>query len=234
MPEEMKDSDIPTELTEEKDGPAPDGHDDYLPGEEQPEGGQTPELTEDDATDPATEEPTKESQGGGDEASSDDDKSTENKALDKGEGEEDVSITDDAHREAERTLLERNDRGEQPLFIRGPSKEVMKYVIHSFKDVHKDRLETMEKASFDPTKNGIMDGYKYYLAQVKKASNFAVKEFEMRKAGYQWQRAETAKTGSLDLNKVHSYKFNEDIFARVTKLANAKNHGMIMMIDYYR
>ena len=184
--------------------------------------------------DPATEEPTKESQGGGDEASSDDDKdkSTENKALDKGEGEEDVSITDDAHREAERTLLEKNDRGEQPLFIRGPSKEVMKYVMHSFKDVHKARLETMEKASFDPAKNGIMDGYKYYIAQVKKASNFAVKEFEMRKAGYQWQRAETAKTGSLDMNKIHSYKFNEDIFKRVTRLANAKNHGMIMFIDY--
>ena len=45
-------------------------------------------------------------------------------------------------------------------------------------------------------------------------------------------RATTAKSGSLDVNKVYSYKYNEDIFARVTSLANSKNHGMMMFIDW--
>ena len=29
----------------------------------------------------------------------------------------------------------------------------------------------------------------------------------MRKGAHQWQRATTAKSGSLDVNKVHSYKY---------------------------
>ena len=54
----------------------------------------------------------------------------------------------------------------------------------------------------------------------------------MRKAGYRYTRAQTAKTGSIDVNRLWSYKTNEDIFARVTRLADAKNHGMFMLIDF--
>ena len=219
------------------------GHDDYLEedesssstdGEQSSEEDETSNSSKSESEDGDETDDRTETNNSSSESDETDTSSTEEDsgAKDKGEGEEDISLTDEAHRQAERTLLEENDRGEQPCYMRGPSKEVMKYVMHSFKDVHQDRLDTMERANFYPTKNGIMKDYNSYLAQVKRASNFAVKEFEMRKAGYQWQRAETAKTGSLDLNKVHAYKFNEDIFARVTKLANAKNHGMIMMIDY--
>ena len=54
----------------------------------------------------------------------------------------------------------------------------------------------------------------------------------MRKAGYRYTRAQTAKTGSIDVNRLWSYKTNDDIFARVTKLADSKNNGMMMLIDY--
>ena len=53
----------------------------------------------------------------------------------------------------------------------------------------------------------------------------------MRKAAYQNTRATTAKTGTIDVNKLWSYKTNEDIFLQSTKLANAKNHGMMLLID---
>jgi hypothetical protein len=58
------------------------------------------------------------------------------------------------------------------------------------------------------------------------------KEFEMRKAAKQNLRASTAKTGMIDVNKLHSYKFNDDIFARMTSIPNAKNHGLMMLVDY--
>jgi hypothetical protein len=54
----------------------------------------------------------------------------------------------------------------------------------------------------------------------------------MKKAAHQWQRASSAKTGVLDTNSLHQYKTHDDIFKRVTHLADAKNHGMIMLIDY--
>ena len=78
----------------------------------------------------------------------------------------------------------------------------------------------------------IQADYKGHIKQVKRNVNFAVKEFEMRKAGYRYTRATTAKTGSIDVNRLWSYKTNDDIFNRVTKLADAKNHGMMMIIDF--
>ena len=207
----LLDGDMSEEETSAPDK-MPDGHDDYLPEEEKKESSTTSEES--------------------DSASNNDEEISESDILGKGEGEEDISLTDDAHREAERSLLEEDTDGAQPVYIREPSKAIRDYVMFSFKELHQSRLDTMEKFKFDPVEQEILKDFKGYMAQVKKASCFAVKEFEMRKAGYQWQRAQTAKSGTLDVNKVHSYKFNEDIFARVTKLANAKNHGMIMMIDY--
>ena len=217
--------DMPESVNSDSDT-IPDGHDDYLPGEEQDkdsinEGGSTPS----DGDEPAGEE------SSNDEESSPDEEGSETTGLDKGEGGGDVSLTDDAHRKAERNLLD-GSNGIQSVYIREPSKAMRDHVMFSFKEVHQSRLDIMKAAEFDIAKEGILRDYKGYLAQVKKASNFAVKEFEMRKAGYQWQRAQTARSGTLDINKVYSYKYNDDIFARVTKLANAKNHGMIMMIDY--
>jgi len=62
-------------------------------------------------------------------------------------------------------------------------------------------------------------------------SNLA-KEFEMRKAAFRLARARTSTKGALDTNKLHSYKFNDHLFKQVTTLADGKNHGMIMLVDY--
>ena len=59
-----------------------------------------------------------------------------------------------------------------------------------------------------------------------------VKEFEMRKAAYRNLRARTSTKGTLDVNKLHQYKYDDHLFKQVTTLADGKNHGMIMMIDY--
>ena len=59
-----------------------------------------------------------------------------------------------------------------------------------------------------------------------------VKEFERRKAAFQYSRAQRATTGSIDVNRLHSYKFEDQLFKSVTHLADAKNHGMVFFIDY--
>jgi len=59
-----------------------------------------------------------------------------------------------------------------------------------------------------------------------------VKEFEMKKAADQYARAATSKTGSLDMAKLHTYKYNEDLFKKVTTLPGATNHGMVMVLDW--
>jgi len=59
-----------------------------------------------------------------------------------------------------------------------------------------------------------------------------IKEFERRKAAYQYSRAARSTTGTIDVNRLHSYKFEDQIFKSVTRLADAKNHGMVFFIDY--
>ena len=66
----------------------------------------------------------------------------------------------------------------------------------------------------------------------KKTVAYMVKEFEMKKAADQYARAATSKTGSLDMSKLHTYKYNEDLFKKVTTLPGATNHGMLLVLDW--
>ena len=59
-----------------------------------------------------------------------------------------------------------------------------------------------------------------------------VKEFELRKNADQMKRASIAKTGELNMNKVFSYKFNDDIFKKMTIVPNGKSHGLVMFLDW--
>jgi len=54
----------------------------------------------------------------------------------------------------------------------------------------------------------------------------------MKKSADQYARAATSKTGSLDMGALHTYKFNDDLFKKVTTLPGATNHGMVMVVDW--
>jgi hypothetical protein len=65
-----------------------------------------------------------------------------------------------------------------------------------------------------------------------KSVNYLVKEFEMKKSADEYKRASVAKTGVIDTNLIHSYRWNEDIFKKMTVVPGAKNHGMIFFLDW--
>ena len=75
-----------------------------------------------------------------------------------------------------------------------------------------------------------------YLNKFEKESqktiNYMLKEFEMKKSADSYVRASIAKTGQLDMAKVHSYKYNEDLFKKVTVMPDGKNHGLIILVDW--
>lgn len=58
-----------------------------------------------------------------------------------------------------------------------------------------------------------------------------LKEFEMRKRAYQYARTTQARTGELNMNVLHKYKFTNDLFKKVDVIGKAKNHGMILFLD---
>ncbi len=74
--------------------------------------------------------------------------------------------------------------------------------------------------------------YRLFRRSAQKEVNYLVKEFECRKSADAYARATVAKTGVLDCTKLNTYKFNEDLFKKITVLPDGKNHGLIFVLDW--
>lgn len=66
----------------------------------------------------------------------------------------------------------------------------------------------------------------------KNAISYLVKEFEMKKKAAELRRITVADSGTLNTNKLHSYKFNDDIFRKIGSIAAGKNHGIVLFVDW--
>lgn len=98
-------------------------------------------------------------------------------------------------------------------------------------DIHKrfdDEWGTLVPEVFDE----VDSEYKKFKQNAQKEVNYLVKEFECRKSASAYARASTSTTGVLDCSKLHTYKFNEDIFKKVTTFSDGKNHGLIFILDW--
>lgn len=80
--------------------------------------------------------------------------------------------------------------------------------------------------------DNVRDELKKFMTGSTSAVNHMVKEFEMKKSADTYKRAQTSKTGSLDMSKVWSYKLNDDLFKSVTIVPDGKNHGMVFLLDW--
>ena len=102
-----------------------------------------------------------------------------------------------------------------------PNQEIHDRCVEEWSDIHNPEVFEFVDAEFTKFKRS-----------AQKEVNYLVKEFECRKAADSYARATTARTGVLDCTKLHTYKYNEDLFKKVTTLADGKNHGLIFMLDW--
>ena len=91
----------------------------------------------------------------------------------------------------------------------------------------KDKDET-EQTRLEKAKENFIK----FRSENKSLVSYLAKEFEMRKKADEHKRTKVAKTGILNPNKLHSYKFNEDLFLRSEIISSGKNHGFIMYLDW--
>jgi len=77
-----------------------------------------------------------------------------------------------------------------------------------------------------------LSDYQKYRKESARGVNYLVKEFECKKSADAYSRAATSRTGVLDTSKLHTYKFNDDLFKKVTVLPDGKNHGLIFILDW--
>ena len=87
---------------------------------------------------------------------------------------------------------------------------------------------TQHKANFDyPDQE-----FQKFKKSAQREVNYLVKEFECKKSADAYARATVSKTGVLDCTKLHTYKYNEDLFRKVSVLPDGQNHGLIFILDW--
>ena len=74
--------------------------------------------------------------------------------------------------------------------------------------------------------------YSKFKRSAQKEVSYLVKEFECKKAADAYSRASTSRTGVLDCSKLHTYKYNEDLFKKITTIPDGKNHGLVFVLDW--
>jgi len=105
--------------------------------------------------------------------------------------------------------------------------------IYEHIDAHWEYTEEQYEKYSSENIFGEVDGeYEQFKKDAQKEVNYLVKEFECKKSASAYARAATSRTGVLDTSKLHTYKFNEDIFKKVTVLPDGKNHGLIFILDW--
>lgn len=137
------------------------------------------------------------------------------------------SITDQEYRLREADLLSNDIRPYK--YFNLPDANIEEIIIpHDFLYKNTDWSGLDSNANIKDT-GELLANYKQTNG---KFIQYLVKEFELKRNAAQFARAKIAKTGELNLDKIFSYKFNDDLFKRVTKIPGGKNHGMVMFIDW--
>ena len=86
-------------------------------------------------------------------------------------------------------------------------------------DYHFDLLYNQYEQGLEMEKN-----FAQFKKSAQKEVNYLVKEFECKKSASAYARATTSRTGVLDTSKLHTYKYNEDLFKNISVLPDGKNH----------
>ena len=114
--------------------------------------------------------------------------------------------------------------------------EVINITLDMNSKAYEDRIFDFKKIlatdTLVPTLDAGSKMYKDFQVNNKKAINYMVKEFEMKKKASEYKRATVSKTGVLDTLKMNNYKFSDDIFKKMTIIPDGKNHGLVMFLDW--
>ena len=129
---------------------------------------------------------------------------------------------------------------EIPIKYLVSNKEIQDHLSQHYANTEKLRNQTDWLDSYDHERAmwrvNDMDAsdaaYKAFKTSSNKEVNYLVKEFEMKKAADGYARATTSRTGVLDTANLHTYKYNDDLFKKITTIPDAKSHGLIFNIDW--
>jgi Mg-chelatase subunit ChlD len=169
------------------------------------------------------------------------DMSEEDIAKELGDGQ-----TDKAFQEAAKSLAV---TGVEWARVTAPTLKYEEFV-HDFKRVMADHAKDIEflsrqanayhvnnrrrgqTAEYSKTLENATKWVSSFRASEKKNIAYMIKEFDLKKAAASHAREQTGKTGRLDMGKLHSYQYNDDVFRRSVIQHKGQSHGMVFILDF--
>ena len=146
------------------------------------------------------------------------------------------AITNDSYEKQMQNLYDTGENAQKLNYFSLPNAMLDKAVVSNKKFLKDMRSYAAQECKKYPQSmeyfNWLKDAYKKFKNDNKKTVMYLVKEFEMKKSATAYKRATTDKTGVIDPLKLKEYKYSDDIFKKLTILPDAKNHGMMMLLDW--
>ena len=153
------------------------------------------------------------------------------------------SITDDAFRDNEKSLVDLE--AQEIVYLKQQKLHKASEWTISMNDLYNwdDCIELQGQAENGkyyeyndpmPKDEMIAEGkrrYKAFLSNTQPIINSMAQTFEMKKAAAANKKAQVAKTGKLNEDKLWAYQLTEDLFQKNMIVPNGKNHGILMYVD---
>ncbi len=103
-----------------------------------------------------------------------------------------------------------------------PAKRVQELMTKGYKQFINEKVIPAEKP---------MQLLNEFKRRNERYVSLLAKEFEMRKAAKSYSKSKLSDTGDIDINKLSSYKFDDNIFRKVMMTPKGKNHGLVLLLD---
>ena len=107
-------------------------------------------------------------------------------------------------------------------------------IIIGYSDLYR-HLQTAYSNKYDNTQEvvkAMSNRWNKFRSDNNKVVMSSAREFEMRKSADEFKRTKISKTGVIDMNALHKYRFTEDIFLKQAVVKDGKNHSLTMFIDW--
>ena len=143
---------------------------------------------------------------------------------------DDFGITNQQFEKSVQELTETN-KSSKRNYVNLPKANLDNTIV-PYKQWFKDFGDEIDYTHNEKYKSEMTNRYSKFKSDSMKTVNYLVKEFEMKKSATAYKRASTSKTGVIDPMMLSKYKFTDDIFKKLTIVPDAKNHGMIIIVDW--
>ena len=155
------------------------------------------------------------------------DKESENYTGDGSEFNEPFSETDYAFRNNEHKFVDESSK--EYVYLRFPKPDLQRIVtpaklVHQ----HMNKCFYVDQQLKDLSEKLFLE----FRNHNERYVSLLVKEFEMRKAATVYDKRKQSETGDIDISKLSSYKFDDNIFKRLISVPKGKSHGLMLLLDY--